>query len=506
MTEHSVDRDSTVRDVAQVRHGLDVEIPTIKILLYTDDPVNVSPTDEHKDLGLVKMLEHLRAREPAFAKFCIKWVSRNSSPTSHADQKLDDVLNKESQTGQPFEEIWFFGLHQANKRTFSMRVFRGGPESELTQSEVLTLQTWMQDGGTNTAVGGGVLMAGDHNHPRPADTIPSTNPICSATNEEPFLGRGRAIGRCVPRAGLLRDWEGDPTNVANHSNNTIFNSGIQTDRFPQRLTLVNVDANGDPSPQGQPHPLFNYKPGQYIECFPDHNHEGALVEIDPVGDLWPKGIKAQVVARGIDQVHAKLLDIIIAYNGDRADVGRIVADSSWHHYFNVNLRPFSYPSSEGSPADQIGQFYANLAIWLAPRTIRTNMALAMCWRLATYTVFMEPLGDVWHIGREALSILIQVASPCEVNEVIQAMVPERLKSIRFPLDAAVVSHLPPLELLLGCVLSSYHVEMIRDETSDDSYEPLGVEKVIERGITAALERHAATLERLASRTRELLGS
>ena len=58
------------------RHGLDVEIPTIKILLYTDAPNEITPDDKLKNLGLAFMLEHLKAKEPAFAKLDIKWVSR----------------------------------------------------------------------------------------------------------------------------------------------------------------------------------------------------------------------------------------------------------------------------------------------------------------------------------------------------------------------------------------------------------------------------------------------
>lgn len=206
------DCESDIAGTAQLRHGLDVKVPTIKILLYTDDPDDVTPEDSRKDFGLVKMLEHLKAREPGFANFCIKWVSRNSSNQTHADQKLDDVLEKERKTGHPFEEIWLFGLHQANKKKVSFGVFRGGPESELTENEVSALRLWMEAKGGDITVGGGILMAGDHGHPRPKDTIPSTNPSCPGSAEEPFLGRGRALGRCVPRAGQLRKWEGEPTN------------------------------------------------------------------------------------------------------------------------------------------------------------------------------------------------------------------------------------------------------------------------------------------------------
>ena len=491
--------------MAQPRHGLKVDPPELKILLYTDDPDDITPKDSSKDFGLVKMIEHLEARHPAFSKFCIKWVSRNSSNQAHADEKLDEVLERERQTGHPFEELWFFGMHQANKKTPSHKVFRGGPESELTQNEVSVLKRWMTAGGSDQEVGGGILMTGDHNHKRPEDTVPSTNPDCPGSAEEPFLGRGRAIGRCVPRAGKLRKWEGEPTNCFQDSHNTIVNSGLQTDRHPQDLIHVNVDASGTPHPEGQPHPIFRYKTNRWIDFLPDHAHEGRVVVPEDFDDeLWPNQIRPHVVAKGVDRRYAELVNLIMSYNGDLAGVGRIVADSSWHHYFNINVRPFSHPAPEDSPADQIGQYYANLAIWLAPFGTRHNMGLAMLWRLANYTVLMEPLGDIRAIGKEANSILSQIASPCEIHETILALIPPRYGALSLPQEARTLSSVPSQELILGCVLDFYHEEMIREEQSSDDYVPQGPERLIEAGFNRALMEQHSTLQRLISQTQELM--
>lgn len=477
-----------------LRHGLDVVIPTIKILLYTDAPDEITPDDKRKNLGLAFMLEHLRAKEPSYAKLDIKWVSRNSSTSVHADQKLDRVFEQEAPTGHPFDEIWFFGLHQANKSNSSFGVFPGGPESELTEPEVNLLRDWMR----NESVGGGVLLTGDHNHERPDDTIPSTNPGCPGTAQEHFLGRGRALGRCVPRAGQLRKWENEPTSHADNSHNTVANSGFQQDRTPQELILRNVDADGNLDPNGQPHPIFAYRPGRWIEVFPDHPHEGELIAdlgaVNP--NVWPGQTRPQVVARGVDSRRAELVDLVATYNGDLENVGRIVADSSWHHYFNLNVKPFPSPGPEGSAADQIGQFYANLAVWLCPLRTRAMMVQAMLWDLATYTALMERLGDVETIGREANAILREKASPCESNELIQALVPERYGKLHFH-EGSVLSHLPSRELLLGSILNLYHDEMIRAEKSDASYKPKRIEKLIESGFVDALKRQAVQLGTLA---------
>jgi hypothetical protein len=433
-------------------------------------------------------------------------VSRNSSNETHADQKLDAELEKECQTGQPFDEVWFFGFHQSNKKRVSFGMFRGGPESELTENEVSVLRLWMEAGGNNKSVGGGVLLTGDHNHPRPADATPGTNPLCP-DNPVPqaFLGRGRALGRCVPRAGQLRTWECEPTNRAEDSHNTIESSGIQTDRIPQQLIHRNVDAAGNLDPNGQPHPIFRYKPGSWISFFPDHNHEGEVIvptDFDP--ELWRGQVRPHVVARGIDRRHATLVDLVVAYNGDLANVGRIVADSSWHHYFNINLRQFAHPAPDGSAADQIGQFYANLAVWLSPRHKRYEMTLAMLWRLANYTALMEQLDDVVSIGREAHAILSQAASPCEIYEMFQAVIPARYGILSFPEGGLVLSHLPSQELLLGCILASYHDEMIRAESTGDSYKPREVDEVINLGVERAFKEQAALLGLMAWETLKLI--
>jgi hypothetical protein len=211
-----------------------------------------------------------------------------------------------------------------------------------------------------------------------------------------------------------------------------------------------------------------------------------------------------VVARGIDNRHAELVDLVATYNGDLAHVGRIVADSSWHHYFNLNVKPFAHPGPEGSATDQIGQFYANLAVWLSPRRIRKTMGHAMLWNLATYTALMEPFGDIPSIGREANSILREVASPCETYELIQALVPTRYGKLNFH-EGSVLSHLPSRELLLGCILNRYHNEMIREEKSDASYKPERIEGLIELGFADALKHQAAQLGLLAFETLQLIG-
>jgi hypothetical protein len=71
---------------------------------------------------------------------------------------------------------------------------------------------------------------------------------------------------------------------------------------------------------------------------------------------------------------------ISAYDGDAANVGRIVCDATWHHFVNINLNGAGSGRSglytAGNPTaeyDKIKQYYRNTARWLAPKGRR------LCW-------------------------------------------------------------------------------------------------------------------------------
>ena len=383
---------------------LAVEKPTIKILLYTDDPRFSLSENFDQFLGLGLMVERLNGHAPTFADISTTLVNRSNE--RHADNKLDAVLARES-----FDEIWFFGAQQVNTTA--------EPESELTPNEVEALRQWMEGSADDGSEGGGVLITGDHANPLPA------YPLGDIPDDVDFLGLGRAIGRYIPRAGLLRKWEGPPTARSQDSYNTLVGSAFQMDRVPQELFLQNVNEDGEPDPDGQPHPLFFYGPDQCIEVFPDHGHEGAVLIPETLDDSWPTGPSGQtqpyVVARGRDRRNGHMLNLIAAYNGDLASVGRIVSDSTWHHYTNLNLLGFEYPAPVNSAADRIGQFYANLAVWLAPRSKRMAMAQAMFSQIAEYTLQQEPQGEIENLGLAAQSLLSTVASPCEAHELIEVL-------------------------------------------------------------------------------------
>jgi hypothetical protein len=467
----------------------------IKILIYTDDPSVVK--EDHGLFGIGTMRSHLTAHEPAFAKISVSFVSRNSDRDHHADNKLDAVLDKE----RP-DQIWFFGIHQINKPEYTLGIpGGGGPSSELDANELLKLEEWMSVGGTEHSIGLGVLMTGDHANPHPDTVIPEgCDEFCpTGLDHKKFLCLGRAIGHAVPRAGKLREWIGPPTRcVEDNFNTQVLTSGsdierprFQIDDTPQKLMLETFDAQGNPLPDGEPHPLFRGKKGRRIDVFPDHMHEGAVIvpkALDP--DIWPR--KAQVqpapreVAFGTNKRNGHRITIAAAYDGDSVDVGRIVADSTWHHYLNINLTSFPPTAPAGSPGDLIGQFYSNLAIWLCPLAKRRAMGQAMFRWLATHPLMLEEVGSgPLNVGGTAYGILAQMASQGEINELFQATCPNTLRrqveSIHFPDSASTNSHLPSKQLILGSVINEYHRVMAESYAASKVSDA----SIIERGFSQA---------------------
>jgi hypothetical protein len=74
----------------------------------------------------------------------------------------------------------------------------------------------------------------------------------------------------------------------------------------------------------------------------------------------------------------KIFGAIAAYDGQRAQVGRVVTDATWHHFVNINIdgTESGLPGlveTGGADSDalvRIRRYYVNLATWLMPRSTR----------------------------------------------------------------------------------------------------------------------------------------
>ncbi|MEZ5966281.1 MAG: hypothetical protein R3F56_20765 [Planctomycetota bacterium] len=417
--------------------------PKVRILLYTDS--TSVQMNKSAQFGLQLMRDWIVDGNPFYASFEFDLVNRHTG--GHAAKKLTATLLAN------YDQVWFFGVLQCNLPT--------AQQNELTTSEVSALRAWMD-------AGGGVLITGDHANPKP---------IGAAAGLDPLLNLGRAIGRAVPRAGQLRKWEGLPDSSTTDNHNTMvptlafpdLNLGgqpQQQDNVPQRLILTRHTI---PSwipyfvRRRRPHPLFCGKDG-LIDVFPDHMHEGLPVLPTTYGSEWPSTAGGYqpiptIEAKGTDKRNGKIYPVTIAYDGDDVSVGRIVADATWHHYFNINLWGWTSGSpaysADGSAAQKaIANYYQNLAVWLSPRAKRQVMRCRTYWWLLNHPEVAElTLGPLHVLGGTALDVLGRSASQCLIYELVFIDLDRFRVYERFPKVPPIPW--PPIELVLGGTMLEY---------------------------------------------------
>jgi hypothetical protein len=222
-----------------------------------------------------------------------------------------------------------------------------------------------------------------------------------ATGDHEDLGAG--LCKDVPRVRNMRLWTtGVPsaggtdrltTNLPGRSDvpgsNDTYEFNDQSDRFPQRLYVnFRTEAGGADAP----HPLLAVPASaRAVEVFPDHPHEGECVVpadlstklADGATDEWPNApasgrVSPELVAMtmshgdsfpGKASVVPRSFIAICAYDGQRANVGRVVTDATWHHFVNINIKP-GMAAIAGRDLTDIKQYYANLGNWLMPKNVR----------------------------------------------------------------------------------------------------------------------------------------
>jgi hypothetical protein len=269
-----------------------------------------------------------------------------------------------------YDQVWLFGFSSAPL---------GAPEQQV-------LAKFM-------ASGGGVFATGDHG----------------------ALGSG--MGAVLPRVRGMRNWSSIPMSSPERLD-TVIDPGTdnkkqfedQSDDIAQRIFPVFLSNGGDAFQMAtwSPHPVLRHTSGA-VDALPDHPHESECLAPTPVGGVtvagveeWPAAPSGArpapiVVARSISggrfvesgaptatgtkpPVVPRCFGAISAYDGDAANVGRIVCDATWHHFVNINLngtgsgRGGLYVAGNPTPEyEKIKQYYRNAVRWLAPKGRR------LCW-------------------------------------------------------------------------------------------------------------------------------
>lgn len=233
--------------------------------------------------------------------------------------------------------------------------------------------------------GGGVFATGDHEDlgAGMCKDIPRVRNMRYWTNTAPQI---------VPSAaGIDRLTTNLPGRGDIVGSNDMYEFSDQSDQFPQHLYANFRTAAGG---IGVAHPLLQVPASnRVIEVFPDHPHEGECIIpsdlttklADGTTDEWPIAGGARVLPEmvALTMSHGNTITIdatkaavtprsfiaICAYDGQSANVGRVVTDATWHHFVNINIKP-GMSALAGRDLADIKQYYANLASWLMPKNVR----------------------------------------------------------------------------------------------------------------------------------------
>jgi len=269
-----------------------------------------------------------------------------------------------------FDQVWLFGIQ---------------PGGSITPVEKSAIESYMDGGGGLFATGDhgslGKAMCGDIIRVKDMRYWDDTPNSADATNEVSMGGRRRN--------DTNRPASGDATSIW-------FDN--QSDDIPQTIGVKKFGS-------GTPHPLLSIsaslRPSGVIDVMPDHPHEG---ECKPETSFTVNGITipTQIIAtsfvsggsttsggagKALTDPHC--FPSISVWNGRLANVGRIVIDSTWHHFVNINLdgtgsgtlgdKPGTESGLNNSDFIAIRQYFMNIATWM------TRRKSIICWR--RYLVF-----------------------------------------------------------------------------------------------------------------------
>jgi hypothetical protein len=458
-------------DSGLLEHRFFLRPVTVKILILVDDGISFNQFY----FGLSEVLDTLNNNPEWWVNFDITKAHRSSDPNKPPAGPAFDLYGPDfesfrfTQAGfniNDYDQLWLYGFN--NGTTF--------PQS-LNDNELEIVYRWMNE------KKGGVLAMGDH-----ADL-------------------GEALCSKIPRVRNMRKWKFDPVGLGaasapsnsganrhdtlvkghdfagtggiNEANQYTFDD--ESDDIPMSIRLRWYYSfywpHFNPSHwywpykfRKSPHPVLCGKNGP-IKILPDHPHEGEVIvpsdlTLKPIFnayqfDEYPSNgtsrISPEIIAWATVQddhtaadfkgvVNSKEFGAIGAYNGHTVNVGRVIVDSTWHHWFDVNLTgrmllfsdtpvppgppnlnntgdPRKLQGFNDTPAgvdalNKIRNYYRNVAIWLSPPNKIDRMNLVLLWN----SIFRYPLyadltykQPAWVLGHHAIDVLGKYAGPCNVR-------------------------------------------------------------------------------------------
>jgi hypothetical protein len=424
----------------------------------------------------------LESRAYAYVNFDVDSAHRDGSDPSatiSGARKLTDLDIMKN-----YDQIWFFGIDST---------------PNLDAAEVSLMASFMAE-----PKFGGVLVTGDH-----AD-----------------LGRG--IAGQLPRAGAMRQYPA-PDSVPPGWNTTLedgpdagatFDFVDQSDDKPQtirwrRYPLFSLLARPR---RVRPHPVLCSPEGP-INVLPDHQHEGeALAPIPAPGDpSWPTKNghqeRPEVIAWGRIKdpgasKHGQEIGVVSAYDGHNVDVGRVLADSTWHHWFDINLTGVAAPPSPYAGFDEtaagqaalkkIDAYFLNVGVWLAPPEKQTEMRHFGWWSIlwTDHIIELSPDAPLLYLGEQAIDALGKRASRCTVSQwILEPIFKEKIPRWEWPqlMDKFRVVEPPIEQFAAGGMLRQLLLDHGPAGGRRKLVEKAPADELLDRSASAGVERGLRSL-------------
>ncbi len=456
--------------IGKLDHWIFLRPCKVKILMLVDTGISYNQFY----FGLSEVLDTLRNNPEWWVNFDITRAHRQIDPNPPPAGSPAEPLYAPhyqnfafDQTGfdlDDYDQVWFYGFNSGTNTTPDSP---GSAPRSLRNTELEILYRWMDNGG-------GIFATGDH------------------------FNLGEALCSRIPRVRNMRKWsiaDGVPSGSGINRHDTLvkghdyagtpavdesaqYTFDDESDDIPMNIRLRwyihhHCHANHHKHHhwywhylyRRSPHPVLCGKDGP-ITVLPDHPHEGEVVVPADLTDSLTFGaytapeypsssgtiLSPEIIAwaRVKDdhgpspisfkgECNSKEFGAIGAYNGHCVDVGRVIVDSTWHHWFDVNLTGRMFFNSDtpgqietGDPRklngfndtpqgiaalDKIRNYYRNVAIWLSPKEKIRCMACRGLWNCLYRYPLQADLDltmPMWVIGHHAIDVLGKYAGQCNV--------------------------------------------------------------------------------------------
>lgn len=359
-----------------------------------------------------------------------------------------------------YDQVWLFGYWPGNPDEKG-RYLTPSNRVPLNETELKILGAWMN-------AGGGVFATGDH------ELLGSH--LCGNISRVNKMRRWFDLGLSndVPSAtGSDRIDTIVPVRTSAASGQPEVEFEDQSDNTPKPLHLKRyqlwdgrLHLNQPPSPfrlarsSWAPHPVL-CSPLGAINILPDHMHEGLVREDNDVSldaldsngiQEFPGGARRprpEVIAwatvrggnviyddQGVASVTHREVPTVSVYDGEPAKLGRIVVDSTFHNWLDINVRGTGAPGQPGLTGknlDLVHNYVRNIAQWLATPDQRDSMRNGFFLHVIANTGGWSEVSNIYRlIGEQATDVLGRVASVCTHSGLVLEpwWYEERLSNIR----------------------------------------------------------------------------